>query len=147
MLSRKRARFDQASGGLRPATLRREIVARRGEVARLAGATFAGDGAAVAAGCRMRCSSRRGCFSRFPMSAFWRAGFALVTRADGALVRSAAVVADGDALRLRFADGEVAATAGAKGPIAPRPETAPDQPQRPRIRRRARSEDDQGNLF
>jgi exodeoxyribonuclease VII large subunit len=74
-------------------------------------------------------------------------GFALVTRADGALVRSAAGVSDGDALRLRFADGEVAATAGAAGPVAPRPEAAPEQPQRPRIRRRARGEDDQGNLF
>jgi exodeoxyribonuclease VII large subunit len=76
-------------------------------------------------------------------------GFALVTRADGALVRTAAGVADGDALRLRFADAEVVATAGASLTVSPRPETAPaaEQTQRPRIRRRMRSEDDQGNLF
>jgi hypothetical protein len=64
-------------------------------------------------------------------------------------VRSAAGAADGDALRLRFADGEVAAMAGAAGPVAPRPETVPvaEQRQRPRILRRTRPEDDQGNLF
>lgn len=75
-------------------------------------------------------------------------GFALVTRADGALVRSAASVADGDTVQLRFADGEVAATAGVGTPV-PRPPTPPahDAPPRPRIRRRTRNEDDQGDLF
>ena len=36
MLARKRARFDQLGGGLRPATLRREITTRQSEVQRLA---------------------------------------------------------------------------------------------------------------
>ena len=36
MIARKRARFDQASGGLRPAALRRETSAKRGEMQRLA---------------------------------------------------------------------------------------------------------------
>jgi exodeoxyribonuclease VII large subunit len=42
-------------------------------------------------------------------------GFALVTRPDGALVRAAASVAEGEALRLRFADGERDVTAGSGG--------------------------------
>lgn len=75
-------------------------------------------------------------------------GFALVTRPDGALVRAAASVADGEALRLRFADGERDVTARSGG--APR-EAALAEPggpekHRPRIRKRVR-EDDQGNLF
>jgi exodeoxyribonuclease VII large subunit len=39
-------------------------------------------------------------------------GFALATRPDGTLVRAAAGLAEGDALRLRFADGEAAVTVG-----------------------------------
>ena len=82
---------------------------------------------------------------------FWR-GFALVTGTDGGLVRSAGAVAEGDALKLRFADGEVGVTAGSSsgGPKAPAgepaaPAAAPEAP-RPRIRRRTR-ENDQGDLF
>ena len=67
-------------------------------------------------------------------------------------MRSAADIAEGDALKLRFNDGEVAATAGAGSapPKPPAPATPPaDQPHRPRIRRRARDTEpeDQGNLF
>jgi exodeoxyribonuclease VII large subunit len=68
-------------------------------------------------------------------------GFALVVGASGALVRSANSVADGDPLRLRFTDGEVAATAG-KGAAAPSSSTL----QRPRIKR-AKEGGDQGSLF
>jgi exodeoxyribonuclease VII large subunit len=148
MLSRKRARFDQAGGGLRPATLLREIAGRRGEVTRLAERL----GPAMDRRLR-RAQDALNQQARVLQSVSYERvlarGFALVTRADGALVRSAAGVADGDALRLRFADGEVAAMAGAAGPVAPRPETAPvaEQRQRPRILRRTRPEDDQGNLF
>ncbi|MGE3302471.1 MAG: exodeoxyribonuclease VII large subunit, partial [Hyphomonadaceae bacterium] len=42
-------------------------------------------------------------------------GFALVTRGDGALVRAAGVLAAGDAVRLRFADGETGAVIGEGG--------------------------------
>ena len=76
-------------------------------------------------------------------------GFALVTRGDGALVRSAAGVADGDALRLKFADGEIGVTAGsgAGGPKPPAPAPAASgDVQRPRIRRRTTG-GDQGSLF
>jgi exodeoxyribonuclease VII large subunit len=42
-------------------------------------------------------------------------GFALAMRADGTLVRAAAGLAEGDALRLRFADGEAPVTVGEGG--------------------------------
>ena len=77
-------------------------------------------------------------------------GFALVTGAGGALVRSAAVVSEGDALKLRFADGEVTAVAGPSGGGAKRrtkgrpPVEEPPPP--PRIRKRLRGTD-QGDLF
>lgn len=148
MLSRKRARFDQAGGGLRPATLLREIAGRRGEVTRLA------ERLAPAMDRRLRraqdaLNQQARVLQSVSYERVLARGFTLVTRADGALVRSAAGVADGDPLRLRFADGEVTATAGAAGPIAPRPGTTPvaEQRQRPRILRRTRTEDDQGNLF
>ncbi|MGZ8364029.1 MAG: exodeoxyribonuclease VII large subunit [Caulobacteraceae bacterium] len=50
-------------------------------------------------------------------------GFARVTRADGALVRSAAALAAGDAIRLKFADGDASAVVeGGEGrPVAPKP--------------------------
>ena len=76
-------------------------------------------------------------------------GFALVTGKDGYLVRSAGAISEGDALRLRFADGEVAAQAGQGGPLLPRP-PAPATPDasRPRIRRAKRGGDSgTGDLF
>jgi exodeoxyribonuclease VII large subunit len=42
-------------------------------------------------------------------------GFALATRPDGTLVRAAAGLSEGDALRLRFADGETPVTVGEGG--------------------------------
>ena len=54
-------------------------------------------------------------------------GFARVHRADGALARSAAVLAPGEAVRLVFGDGERGAVVdGAKPAPAPRPKAAPD---------------------
>ena len=75
-------------------------------------------------------------------------GFALVTTGDGGLVRSAGAVADGDALKLRFADGEVGVTAGggSGGPKSAPPTPATPEVQRPRIRRRTTG-GDQGSLF
>jgi exodeoxyribonuclease VII large subunit len=145
MLARKRARFDQASGGLRPATLRREITARRAEADRLAARL------APAMARRLRraqdaLQQQARVLQSVSYEGVLARGFALVTRADGTLVRSAAAVADGDALKLRLADGELAATAGASTLSKP---PAPDAPQRPRIRRRVRDTEpgDQGDLF
>ena len=150
MVARKRAKFDQAGGGLRPAALRREIAGKRGEVLRVSarlkpamerrlrrlGEALVGQARVLGSVSHERVLAR---------------GFALVTRSDGSLVRSVASVADGDALRLRFADGERDAVAGAGGSA---PHVGGDAGQaaggpekvRPRIRKRVR-EDDQGNLF
>ncbi len=155
MVARKRGRFDQASGGLRPAALRREIVTKRGEVQRLAGQLR------PAMGRRLRRLSdalreQTRVLDSVSYERVLARGFSLVTRAGGGLVRSAASVANGDALRLRFADGEVGVTAGAGLPSSPPggdaagrepggPVTAPEK-ERPRIRRRSR-DSDQGDLF
>ena len=147
MVARKRARFDQTGGGLRPATLRREIQARQTDVQRLA--------ARLPPAMERRLRRMREALTgqaRVLQSVSYERvlarGFALVTRPDGALVRAAASVADGEALRLRFADGERDVTArsgGAPREAAPAEPGAPDK-HRPRIRKRVR-EDDQGNLF
>lgn len=151
MVARKRGRFDQASGGLRPAALRREIVARRGEVVRLAGRLQPAVGRRLKRlGDALREQTR--VLDSVSYERVLARGFSLVTRADGALVRSAGSVANGDALLLRFADGEVGVTAGAPTgapplPPAPAPaQTAAPEKERPRIRRRSR-DGDQGDLF
>jgi exodeoxyribonuclease VII large subunit len=142
MIARKRARFDQASGGLRPATLRREVAAKRGELQRLTARL------APAMGRKMK-TAREGLQAQsrvLETLSYQRVlsrGFALVTRPDGALVRSAGAISEGDTLNLRFADGGVVATAGKGGPKSP---PSPSEPQRPRIRRVRRSSD-QGDLF
>jgi exodeoxyribonuclease VII large subunit len=144
MVSRKRARFDQASGGLRPVALRRELSAKRMDIQRLAARL------APAMGRRMK-AAREGLLAQgrvLETLSYQRVlsrGFALVTKPDGALVRSAKAVSEGEALSLRFADGDVAATAGKSGPKPSSPPAGSDQP-RPRIRR-ARRESDQGDLF
>ena len=150
MVARKRGRFDAASGGLRPAALRREIVGRRAEVERLAARVQPAFGRRLK---RLRDALREQ--SRVLDSVSYERvlarGFALVTGVDGSLVRAAASVAEGDALRLRFADGEVGVTAGGgsggpkpAAPVPPAP--ASSEAPRPRIRRRSR-ETDQGDLF
>jgi exodeoxyribonuclease VII large subunit len=159
MVSRKRQRFDKAAGGLRPATLKREVQQKRAEVERL--------GARLRPAMGRRLKRLREYYvaqARVLDSVSYERvlarGFALVTRADGTLVRSAAALSEGDALRLRFADGEAAATGGAtpgggKGssagsarkPAAPSAPPAPaEPPPRPRIRRPKR-ESDTGDLF
>ena len=57
-------------------------------------------------------------------------GYAVVQRADGAVVRRPADVVTGDPLRVRLAEGELAATAGATATAgrAGRPGGRPDQP-------------------
>jgi exodeoxyribonuclease VII large subunit len=158
MVSRKRQRFDKAAGGLRPATLKREVQQKRAEVDRL--------GARLRPAMDRRMKRLREYYvaqARVLDSVSYERvlarGFALVTRADGALVRSAAAVAEGDALRLRFSDGEAAATAGTVtggatpgggkprgAKPAPVVEAPAEPPPRPRIRR-ARRESDTGDLF
>lgn len=147
MVARKRTRFDAASGGLRPAALRREIAGERAEMERLAARVQPALGRRMK---RLRDALREQTrvLDSVSYERVLARGFALVTGADGGLVRSAGAVAEGDALKLRFADGEVGVTAGG-GSGAPKPAPAApsaDEPQRPRIRRRTR-ESDQGTLF
>lgn len=145
-LARKRAAFDRSAGGLRPAALRRDIASRQVEQQRLAARLRpAVDRRIVQARRRLDATGR--VLASLSHEGVLKRGFALVTRADGALVRSAAILAEGDALRLRFADGEVAATAGQgkAGPKTAGVEAAP--PPRPRIRRPRRGGDDTGDLF
>jgi len=141
MVARKRARFDQVAPGVRPGVLRREVAMKRSVLVALAVRL------APAMGRKMR-AAREGLLSNGRMletlsfQGVLARGFALVTGADGALVRSAAGVADGEALKLRFEDGEVAAIAH-KGVEAIA--GASDAP-RPRIRR-AKRDSDTGELF
>ena len=150
MLARKRARFDQIGGGLRPAALRKEIATRQSELQRLSARlqpaitrrlTRATDA--------LRQQSR--VLDSVSYERVLARGFALVTGPNGKLLRSASAITEGDTLKLRFNDGEVAATAGLNSapPKAPPPEPSPDAPPRPRIRRRIRDAEpeDQGNLF
>ncbi len=150
MLARKRARFDQIGGGLRPAALRREIAGRQSELQRLSARLQP----AITRRLTRATEALRQQTRILDSVSYERVlarGFALVTGPDGKLLRSASAIAEGDALKLRFTDGEVAATAGLNSgpPKAPPPEPAPDAPPRPRIRRRNRDAEpeDQGNLF
>jgi exodeoxyribonuclease VII large subunit len=149
MVSRKRQRFDKAAGGMRPAALRREIAGKRGELQRL------GERLAPAMGRRMKrlreyYLAQARVLDSVSYERVLARGFALVSR-GGALVRSAGAIAEGDALKLRFADGEVDARAGSSSPPpkgkGASPESAPSEPPpRPRIRR-AKRESDTGDLF
>ena len=147
MVARKRAKFDQAGGGLRPAALRREIAGKRAEVERLAARLQPALGRRMK---RLRDGLREQTrvLDSVSYERVLARGFALVTGADGSLVRSAASVADGDALKLRFADGEVGVTAGggSGGPKSAPPTPTTPEVQRPRIRRRTTG-GDQASLF
>jgi exodeoxyribonuclease VII large subunit len=152
-LARKRAAFDRSAGGLRPVALRRELQSKRVEEQRL-GARLRP--AVTRQLGRMRASFEAQATLLHALSheGVLRRGFALVTGVDGHLVRSAARVTSGDALTLRFSDGEVAATASSGGPSpktrakpAAQPAEPPAAPPRPRIRRPKRGDDDTGSLF
>jgi exodeoxyribonuclease VII large subunit len=145
-IARKRAGFDRASGGLRPAALRREIAAKQGEAQRLSARLGPAMGRKMK-GLRDALRGHARVLDSVSYERVLARGFALVARPDGGLVRSAGSVQEGDLLKLRFADGDVAARAGetSKPPTSSPPASPPDAP-RPRIRRAKRG-DDQGTLF
>jgi exodeoxyribonuclease VII large subunit len=142
MISRKRTAFESRAGRLQIGALRRDTSRKRIEAERLAARMKPAmirrldvlRRSLTAQGRVLDTLSYQGVLAR---------GFALVTKPDGALVRSVKSVSEGDALRLRFADGEVAAQAGTSTPSPPL--SSPDT-QRPRIRKRS-SPKDQGDLF
>ena len=150
-LERARARLDQAAAGLRPAALKRDIAERRRRLAgpseRLAPAFQRSitdrEKALAALGARLNSVSHERVLAR---------GFALVTDAGGALVRSAGALSEGQGVQLRFADGERAARIGAGGDAepasGPAPAKAPAQKKTPaHSKPRRRTPPEQGSLF
>ncbi|MEZ5938933.1 MAG: exodeoxyribonuclease VII large subunit [Hyphomonadaceae bacterium] len=149
-MQRKRGAFAEVAAGLRPAALGRDIARRRQEAARL------GDRLAPAARRRIEAARRQmeaqaRVLASLSYEGVLKRGFALVTGQHGALMRSVKSVAEGDLLKIRFADGEVDAVAGKSGP-PPRSKAAKEAgleapSPKPRIVRRKRSGGDQGDLF
>ena len=145
-IERARARLDQAAAGLRPAALKRDI-AERGRRLTAPGERLAPafqrsitdrEKALAALGARLNSVSHERVLAR---------GFALVTDTDGGLVRSASALSDGQAVGLRFADGQRAARIG-EGGDAPSPEPAKPEKKTPAQRKpRRRTPPEQGSLF
>ena len=144
-IARKRANFDRASGGLRPAALRREISAKQGEAQRLASRLAPAMGRKLKT-LRDALRAQARVMDTVSYERVLARGFALVTRPDGGLIRSAGSIRNGDDLKLRFADGEVAARAGESTPSPASPPAPSSAAPRPRIRRAKRGEG-QGDLF
>jgi exodeoxyribonuclease VII large subunit len=150
MTARKRAMFEARAGRLQPSALRRDAARKRMDAQRLALRLQPAMQRRLSDLSR-RLTAQARVLETLSYEGVLKRGFALVTGAGGALVRSSHNVSAGDALRLRFSDGEVAAIAGAGTPTAPPPSTPtatrdPSLP-RPRIRTRKRDADDTGELF
>jgi exodeoxyribonuclease VII large subunit len=113
------AKLARVSGRLRPAALSQDIARRRDRLADLGAQLGRAQARMVdrraqaldAAGRLLETLSHQSVLKR---------GFALVRRPDGALVRRAGDLAVGDALSLRFADGEAQAVVGDGEAPAPR---------------------------
>jgi exodeoxyribonuclease VII large subunit len=144
-ITRKRAAFDRVGGGLRPAALRREAAAQRAETQRLAARLAPALGRKLKT-LREALRSQTRVLDSVSYERILARGFALVTRPGGGLVRSAGAVREGDALNLRFTDGEVLARAGGPRPPSGSASKPTKEIPRPRIRRAKRG-GDQGSLF
>ncbi|MBI1361722.1 MAG: exodeoxyribonuclease VII large subunit [Alphaproteobacteria bacterium] len=148
-LGRKRATFDRTGGALRPAALRREVATKRAEQQRLTARLRPAVDRRLEQ-TRRRLETQARVLTSLSYEGVLKRGFALVTTPNGSLIRSAGSVGNGDPLRLRFADGEAFAVGGTGGapPPSGRGKKKADEPlpQKPRIRRRKRPED-QGDLF
>jgi exodeoxyribonuclease VII large subunit len=145
LVARKRSAFEARAARLQAGTLRREVQIKRSEVSRAAERLRPVMQRRLAE-LRRGLDAQARVLETLSYERVLARGFALVTGPAGRLARSAKAIREGDALRLRFSDGEVAATAGSGG--AP-PPASTDEPvaaaPRPRIRRRSPS--DQGDLF
>ncbi|MCC5996102.1 MAG: exodeoxyribonuclease VII large subunit [Oceanicaulis sp.] len=121
-LERGRGRLDALGGRLRPAALTRDIADRNRRLASLAArlapaekrARTARERTLQALAARLNSVSHEGVLAR---------GFALVTNAEGKLVRAAAALKDGDAVTLEFKDAKRGAVIGGGAP--PPPKSAP----------------------
>lgn len=144
LVARKRSAFEARAGRLQGASLRREVQLKRGEVRKAAERLRPAIGRRLAE-LRRGLEAQARVLDTLSYERILARGFALVTGADGHLARSARSISEGDALRLRFADGEVAAVAGKGGGDPKKPTSEPAGADRPRIRKRPAG--DQGNLF
>lgn len=156
MVARKRSRFMEAGARMRPAALGREVTRKTQDLLRLSARLEPSFRRRLdALGRRLEMQSR--VLDTLSYEGVLRRGFALVEGVDGRLVRSAASVMAGDALRVRLADGEIGAVASAPGARGATHHTPHDRPPvsgepgapaKPRSRsRKTAREDDQGNLF
>lgn len=151
-LDRASNRLMQASAGLRPQAFKRDLAdkTRRFEQARSRLAAIASrdirqrQQSLTGLGARLESLSHKSVLAR---------GFALVTTPEGALVRSAAALSEGDSVSLQFADGNAAARIGqaavhtakaAEVPAATKP--APRKPSKPATRKKG-PPPEQGSLF
>jgi exodeoxyribonuclease VII large subunit len=142
---RRARRLDALAARLQPGAIRRDVVQRGIEVRRLA-ARLRPAADRRLAHLAQRLAAQGRVLDTLSYEGVLKRGFALVTGAGGALVRSSHNVSVGDALRLRFRDGEVSAVAGETTATPTSPPRDPAHP-RPRIRTRKRNTDDTGELF
>jgi exodeoxyribonuclease VII large subunit len=148
----RRSRFEAVAAGLRPHALRRDIAEKQRRFAlsadRLAPVYARSlsqvERTLVSLGARLESLSHKSVLAR---------GFALVTGADGNLVRAASALKDGQAVTLGFADGERAAriadgTAAPPGASGSGPAPAAEKPAAAKRRQaKAKPSPGQGSLF
>ena len=146
MIRSRRARFDAVAAGLRPSALRRDAAEKKRRLAQTGdrldpvyrrGLAEAGRALAGLAA-RLESVSHESVLKR---------GFALVTTADGALVRSAAALTDGQAVTLKLADGTRDAVIGSAGPASPDAPSSAGRAGKPGAERARRRSPEQGSLF
>jgi len=150
LVKTRTSRFEAVAAGLRPNALRRDIAEKQRRFAQSAdrlAPVYARSLAQyertlVSLGARLESLSHKSVLAR---------GFALVTGADGNLVRAASALQDGQAVTLGFADGERAARIG-EGAGADAPARGPDSAaEKPTVARRRpakpKTPPGQGSLF
>lgn len=144
-VARKRSGYAEVAAQLRPGALRRDVERRRGDVLRAAErlrpCAMRGIDAA-----RRALETQARVLDSLSYEGVLKRGFALVTAADGGLVRAAMSVAGGDVLSLRFADGSVEAIASGGRQKAAAPEAKP-LPAKRAAKPRKKTPAEQGDLF
>ncbi len=150
LVQTRKSRFETVAAGLRPNALKRDIAEKHRRFAQSADRLAPVYQRSVkqhertlgSLGARLESLSHHSVLKR---------GFALVTGAGGRLVRSAAALSDGQAVRLRLADGERDARIGAAAATAEPPSVpAPAETPKPAPKKRpakAKTPPEQGSLF
>ncbi len=144
-IARKRSAYGELAAQLRPGALRRDVERRRIDVSRAAerlrpAAVRRIDHA------RRQLETQGRVLDSLSYEGVLKRGFALVSDGEGNLVRAASGISGGDALSLRFADGEVAATATGEAAPKPRPAQASAAP-KAKAKGKPKTAAKQGDLF